>query len=105
MAFEDPDGSVQRSLLSIKQLYILGTRARVTRWKDNKHNPHMTPMPTLAIPPSTPGRSPPVAPTTCSKHQLCYVPAYSRFKHKTMRSSCAFKWTQIQVICVFWICF
>jgi hypothetical protein len=31
VTFEDPDGSVQRSLLSNKQLYLLGTRAKVSR--------------------------------------------------------------------------
>src|SRR5712672_3408661 len=39
------------------------------------------------------------------KSPNCYVPACSRFKHKAVKSSCAFKRTQIQVICVFWICF
>src|SRR5712672_4845576 len=41
----------------------------------------------------------------CYKPTYGYEPAYSQFKHKTMKSSCAFKWTQIQVICVLWICF
>jgi hypothetical protein len=37
-AFEDPDGNAKRSLLSNKQLYILGTRAKVTRWTDKKRS-------------------------------------------------------------------
>ena len=36
VAFEDPNGSARRSLLSSKQLYILGARAKVSRWKENK---------------------------------------------------------------------
>jgi hypothetical protein len=39
VAFEDPDGSARRSLLSSKQLYLLGTRAKVTRWKEKPHTP------------------------------------------------------------------
>jgi hypothetical protein len=52
-AFEDPDGSVKHSLLSNKQLYILRTRAKVTRWKDSKRTPHPTKQPAqLTNPPS-----------------------------------------------------
>ncbi|KAN0126452.1 hypothetical protein V8E52_000092 [Russula decolorans] len=33
IAFEDPDGSQLKSLLSIRQLYLFGARAKVRRWK------------------------------------------------------------------------
>jgi hypothetical protein len=33
IAFEDPDGSQLKSLLSIHQLYLFGARAKVRRWK------------------------------------------------------------------------
>ena len=36
VAFEDLDGFARRSLLSNKQLFILGTRAKVTCWKEMK---------------------------------------------------------------------
>src|SRR5712672_4255437 len=36
---------------------------------------------------------------------LCYEPVYPQLKHRTMKSSYAFKWTQIHVICALWICF
>ena len=81
VAFEDQDGTTRRSLLSNKQLFILGARAKVSRWKDNKHNPHTTHTPAPAISfPSTPPRhsakkddtesSTPVANKTRSKRQL-----------------------------------
>ncbi|KAN0115821.1 hypothetical protein V8E52_006530, partial [Russula decolorans] len=44
IAFEDPDGNLRRSLLSNKQLYLLGVRAKVTRWKE-------TPRPSPTKPP------------------------------------------------------
>jgi hypothetical protein len=34
VAFEDPDGSARRTILSQRQLYLLGTRAKVSRWKE-----------------------------------------------------------------------
>jgi hypothetical protein len=42
VAFEDPDGSVRRTLLSNKQLYLLGARAKVSRWKEKPRQPHTT---------------------------------------------------------------
>ena len=42
MAFEDPDGTIKRTLLSSKHLYIHGTCAKVARWKES---PHPTPKP------------------------------------------------------------
>jgi hypothetical protein len=42
VAFKDPDGSVRCSLLSSKQLYLLGARAKVACWKEQPHKPHTT---------------------------------------------------------------
>jgi hypothetical protein len=55
VAFEDPDGNARRILLTSKQLYLLGTRAKVTRWKELKHNqpkqttPSRSPTPTNSV--------------------------------------------------------
>ena len=50
MAFEDPDGSIRRSLLANKFLYIHGTRAKVTRWKEPSHAQSKSPTPSTAHP-------------------------------------------------------
>ena len=52
MAFEDPDGSVRRSLLANKYLYVHGARAKVSRWKETPRPNTNTPTPTNARPPS-----------------------------------------------------
>ena len=39
VAFEDPDGSLRRQILTNQQLYILGVRAKVTRWKEKPRQP------------------------------------------------------------------
>jgi hypothetical protein len=57
VAFEDPEGSACRNLLSSKQLYILGARAKVFRWKEIKRN-----QPKQTTPPSS-QPSPSVTPT------------------------------------------
>ena len=38
VAFKDPDGSARCSLLSNKQLYLLGARAKVSQWKEKPRN-------------------------------------------------------------------
>ena len=45
-AFEDPDGSAWKLLLASKQLFILGTRAKVTYWKETPRSPPTNPTPT-----------------------------------------------------------
>ena len=45
-AFEDPDGSTHKLLLASKQLFILGTRAKVSHWKESLCPPPTTPTPT-----------------------------------------------------------
>ena len=59
VAFEDPDGSACRSLLSSKQLYILGAKAKVSHWKETKR------------PTSKTNQQPPSLPTSSnSSHSL-----------------------------------
>ena len=48
VAFEDPDGLHRRSLLSNKQLYLLGVRAKVTRWKETPQTQSHFPPPTAS---------------------------------------------------------
>jgi hypothetical protein len=50
VAFEDPDGSQRRSILSNRQLFLLGIRAKVSRWKE-KPRPTQAPNPPNAPPP------------------------------------------------------
>jgi len=46
IAFEDPDGSACHSLLSSKQLYLLGARAKVTHWAEKPCTPSNNTTPT-----------------------------------------------------------
>jgi len=46
VAFKDPDGTACHSLLTHKQLYLLGVRAKVTRWKVKPRPSHTTSSPT-----------------------------------------------------------
>ncbi|KAI0284174.1 hypothetical protein BC826DRAFT_1109813 [Russula brevipes] len=55
MAFEDPDGSLAKSLLAEKHLYAFGARATVKRWKQRP--------PKSKNPPSAPTASPPPPPS------------------------------------------
>lgn len=50
VAFEDPTGSHRRTLLSSRQLYLLGVRAKVSRWKEAPRPSQTTTTP--AAPPS-----------------------------------------------------
>ena len=45
VAFEDPDGSVKQAILSNRQLYLLGVRAKVSRWKQAPHTSPTPPIP------------------------------------------------------------
>ncbi|KAI0284865.1 hypothetical protein BC826DRAFT_1123774 [Russula brevipes] len=55
VAFEDPDGSLAKSLLAEKHLYAFGARATVKRWKQRP--------PKSKNPPSAPTASPPPPPS------------------------------------------
>ena len=46
MAFEDPDGSIRRALLASKHLYVHGTCAKVSCWKES---PRTNPKPPTSI--------------------------------------------------------
>ena len=87
VAFKDPDGSARRSILSNKQLFILDTRAKVTRWKEMKHSTRKsdTPTPettlglsplkrshTLSPSPATPPHSPSNMLQVCRYH-ACHI--------------------------------
>jgi len=48
VTFEDSYFSARRSLLSNRQLYLLGTRAKVTRWKEMPCHPHTPCLPTAS---------------------------------------------------------
>lgn len=58
-AFEDPDGSARRSLLSNKQLFIHGVRAKVSHWKEKPRththppSPDNSPEENVQVPPDT----------------------------------------------------
>jgi hypothetical protein len=52
VAFEDPDGSARRSLLTKKQLYILGVGAKVSKWKERTRTNPTTPPQELPSDPS-----------------------------------------------------
>jgi hypothetical protein len=54
VAFEDPDGSQRRSILSSHQLYLLGVRAKVSRWKEMPRPPPTDTTPTATTPPTDP---------------------------------------------------
>jgi len=54
-AFEDPDGSQLKSLLTSRQLYLLGTRAKVKRWK-NSPPPESTITPATSTPTPAPSQ-------------------------------------------------
>jgi hypothetical protein len=45
VAFEDPVGEARRSLLASRQLYLLGVRAKVSRWKEKPRTTHEPPTP------------------------------------------------------------
>lgn len=45
VAFEDPTGSHRRTLLSSRQLFLLGVRAKVSSWKDTPRPPPKTTAP------------------------------------------------------------
>src|SRR6266566_2176829 len=48
VAFKDPDGSAHRSLLSTRQLYLLGVRAKVSQWKEKPCPSHTHSSPTAS---------------------------------------------------------
>jgi hypothetical protein len=54
VAFEDPDGSQHRSILSSHQLYLLGVRAKVSCWKEMPRPPPTDTTPTATTPPTDP---------------------------------------------------
>jgi len=59
IAFEDPDGSLRRSLLASRQLFLLGVRAKVSRWKELPHTAPNAPPPPASPSPSFPELSSP----------------------------------------------
>jgi hypothetical protein len=105
VAFEDPDGQVRRSLLANRQLYIHGTRAKVTCWKEKprpsskstkKEARSSSPVieSRLSTPDAEMAEEPcsPTPTTTARKHPLPTTPSksthYSSPKKKRVGNSC-----------------